>query len=131
MGGSQPCGGSPRCVQARVLRALADHLERWPELAPVNISRGGTGWSLQVTGPPPDASAGLVAWTRSFGVSELWVRAIPEQVMAGFAVSLGGCRVEVWGCVDRLRDALGLGARGDTSIEVEEVARSWGGEWGG
>jgi hypothetical protein len=121
-------------VQAGLLRVLADHLERWPGLPPVSLTSGPR-WSLQVSSyPRDDAAAGLVGWARSFGVIQLEVRAIPEQVIVGFAATLGDYLAQVWGCVDPLRDALGLGTRQVSSIEVGELvwlARCWGGVEGG
>jgi hypothetical protein len=121
------------------LRALADHLERHAELAAslvsISVDPVPGGWDLHLSDPVPapvmDASAGVIAWARSLGVSELEARAIPAQVSVRFTARLGDHPVRVWGCVNRLREALSLPYRHSARItlaQLEELARSWGGE---
>ncbi len=66
-------------------------------------------------------SAGLVGWARSFGVAELAVQPLPAQVNVAFSAALGGCAVGVWGCVDPLREAMGL-TELHTTVTVAELA---------
>lgn len=125
-------GSAGGVAQAGFLRALADHVERH-DLAAVNISSDHAGgWSLHVfsgwtrcarTGGrlPVDVSAGLVGWARSLGVAGLVVWPQADQVVVRFAASIGGCPVVVWGCVDPLREAMGL-TEVDTTITVAALA---------
>lgn len=120
-------------AQAVFLGVLAGHLQRW-DLVPVNVSSDHAGgWQLQVfsertrcarTGVrlPHDVSVGLIGWARSFGVAELVVQPLPKQVNVEFLATLGGCRVVVWGCVDPLREAMGL-TELDTTITTAELAQ--------
>lgn len=131
---SQPSAGvSTGRLQTSFLRALADHLDR-RDLPPVNISRSIEGWNLQLSECPQDASTGLLSWAQSFAVAELGVEAIPTQVMVGFSVTLGGCPVRVWGCIDALREVMGLSEKQTATITVTGLAdlvrqgRRWG--WG-
>lgn len=111
-------------VQADFLRALAGHVGRW-DLVPVNILcdfRGG--WCLHVFSPRlGEVSAGLAGWAQSLEVVQLTVRALlgQEQVNVRFSTSLGGCPVSVWGCVDPLREVLGLTEGRDTTITLAEL----------
>lgn len=110
---------TPSYELAGFLRALADHLDRW-DLASVNVSSDhGGGWCLQLFSG--DASAGLTGWARSFGVAQLSVRPLAEQVNVQFSTTLGGYPVMVWGCVDALREAMGL-TELDTMIDLAGLA---------
>lgn len=114
---------TPGYAQAGFLRAVADHLDRW-DLAVVDIASDYSGgWRLHVIQHAGrEVSAGLVGWARSLGAATLGVRALPDQVNVSFGATLGDRRVRVWGCVDGLREAMGLNPYTDATITVGGLA---------
>lgn len=93
-------------VNADFYRALADHLDAHPHLAPVNVDRATPGIDLQLVSP--SGPADLAAWAESFRVTELTVRR-PGDGADGWChvdatTELAGTTTRVWTAVPELAD---------------------------
>jgi hypothetical protein len=93
---------SPTRRQAAFLRALADHLDNHPDLAPVNLTNS---WdpnpSLQIAlHGRPITEADVNAWAASVGAQLIRVKLVAsgEGYLHATGV-IGGTEVDVWSAV--------------------------------
>lgn len=92
--------------QAAFLRALADHLDRHPHLAPVWIYDSGVKWRLQLEyGTTP---RNLADWAESLGATELVVTRIASTGATHLHAHgyIGGHTVDMWNHVPALDDVV-------------------------
>ena len=85
---------TPAQHQAAFLRALADHLDAHPDLAPVRVL-GGRRTDLQLCSA--HTAADLIAWARSLDIEQVHVQLISNNAyLHVFGELPHGHRVDVW-----------------------------------